>query len=70
MKNKFVADGPDRFMRAKKDLPTSEQIGQKYATRLATASSAEKEKIQEQMVEEYLRIEKIRNHKPSPATLW
>ena len=69
MKNKFVADGYRRFMRARKTA-SSESIEKKYATELAKADPAQKFKIRERMVQEYLRRGKIEGHKPSAATLW
>ena len=69
MKNKFVADGYSRFLRAKKAV-SSESIEKKYAAELAKADPAQKLKIRERMVEEYLRRGKIEDHKPSPGTLW
>jgi hypothetical protein len=69
MKNKFVADGFHRFMRGKK-AALSESIEKKYAAELAHANPRQKLQIREQMVEEYLRREKIEGHKPSPGTLW
>lgn len=69
MKNKFVADGLQRFLRGKKAI-TSETIEKKYAAELAAASPAQKVRIREQMVEEYSRRAKIENHKPSTGTLW
>jgi hypothetical protein len=69
MKNKFVADGYRRFMRARKDA-SSESIEKKYAAELAKADPHQKLQIRERMVEEYLRRGKIKGHKPSAATLW
>jgi hypothetical protein len=69
MKNKFVADGHSRFLRAKKSA-ASESIEKKYAADLAKAAPAEKLQIRERMAEEFLRREKIKAHQPSPATLW
>jgi hypothetical protein len=69
MKNNIVADGRSRFMRAKKAV-TSESIEKKYATELAKADPAQKLQIHQRMVEEFLRHERINDHKPSPGTLW
>ena len=69
MKNKFVADGYRRLMRAKK-VASSEAIEKKYAAELARADPQQKRQIRERMVEEYLRRGKIEGHKPSPGTLW
>jgi hypothetical protein len=69
MKNKFVADGLRRFMRAKRVF-SSESIEQKYAAELANATPAQKLEIRKRMAQEYLRREKFVNHKPSPGTLW
>jgi hypothetical protein len=68
-KNKFVADGPWRFLRGKKAW-TYESIEGKYAGELAKANLAQKPEIHRRMAEEFLRREKAVNHKPSPATLW
>jgi hypothetical protein len=65
-KNKFVADGRQRFLRGKQVL-SFESIEKKYAKELANASPAEKLQIRERMVREFLRQQ---NHKPSPGTLW
>jgi hypothetical protein len=69
MKNKFVADGPFRFLRGKR-LAAPGAIAKKYAAEAATASPAEKTRIQERMAAEILRREKTAGHQPSPATLW
>jgi hypothetical protein len=69
MKNKFIADGRWRFLRAKK-IAASESIEKKYAAELAGAKPAEKIQIRERMVEEYRRLLKNEGHKPSPAALW
>ena len=66
MKNKFVADGLQRFFRGKKAV-ASESIGKKYAEELAAASHDEKGQIRERMVREFLRQQ---NHKPSAGALW
>jgi hypothetical protein len=69
VKNKFVADGCQRFLRGKK-ARTSESIAKKYAAELAKTGPAEKMQIQERMVAEFLKREKMEAHTPSPATLW
>ncbi|MGO9585957.1 MAG: hypothetical protein ACLP2Y_07175 [Limisphaerales bacterium] len=69
MKNKFVADGPLRFLRAKK-AALSQDIEKKYARQLAEADSIQKRQIRKQMAEEYSQRQKIEGHKPSGATLW
>jgi hypothetical protein len=69
VQNYIVADGGFRFMRAQK-APTSEVIEQKYAAELAKADPIQKRQIRERMAEEFLRLEKIKAHKPSPGTLW
>ena len=69
MKNKFVADGPFRFLRGKKNAQ-SDSIEKKYAAELANAKPAESAKIRERMAAEILRREKALNHQPSAATLW
>jgi hypothetical protein len=69
MKNKFVADGLGRFMRAKRATAT-ESIEKKYAAELANAKPVESAKIRERMAAEILRREKALNHKPSAGTLW
>jgi hypothetical protein len=69
MKNKFVADGPLRFLRGKK-VATSESIEKQYAAEMAGAGPAEKIQIRERIVEEFHRREKIKSHQPSPGTLW
>ena len=66
MKNKFLTDGLQRFLRAKK-VVTSESIEKKYAKELNTASSAQEKQIREQMAQEFLQQQ---NHKPSAGTLW
>jgi len=66
MKNKFVADGFQRFLHGKKTV-TSESIEKKYAKELAVASQPQKAQIREQMAQDFLRQQ---NHKPSPGTLW
>jgi hypothetical protein len=68
-KNNIVANGFDRFTRAKR-AASSEDIEQKYAKELMDASPAQKLEIRKRMAQEYLRREKIVNHKPSPGTLW
>jgi hypothetical protein len=68
MKNKFVADGCRRFMRARK-AASSESIEKKYAAELAEADPAQKFKIHERMAQEYLRQKNL-DHQPSPGTLW
>jgi hypothetical protein len=47
MKNGFVADGQERFLRGK-ETATSESIKKKYTKELAAASPAQKAKIREQ----------------------
>jgi hypothetical protein len=69
MKNKFVADGPFRFLRGKK-AALSESIEKKYAAELADADPQQRLQIRERMAEEYLQRQKIEDHKPSPGTLW
>jgi hypothetical protein len=69
MKNKLVADGPQRFWMGKRTL-ASESIEKKRAAELANAGPGEKEKIHEHMAEEHRRRDKALNHKPSAATLW
>ena len=69
MKNNIVADGYDRFMRAKKNA-TPEMLEKKYAAELAQADPARKLQIRKQMTEELLRLEKSKAHQPSPGTLW
>lgn len=69
MKNSIVADGCFRFRQAQK-AATSESIEKKYAAELAKADPARKLQIRKRMVEEFLRLEKIKAHKPSPGTLW
>jgi hypothetical protein len=69
MKNKFVADGPFRFLRGKKNAQ-SDFIEKKYAAELANAKPVESAKIRERMAAEILQREKVLNHKPSAATLW
>jgi hypothetical protein len=69
MKNKFVADGPFRFLRGKK-AALSESIEKKYAAELANADPQQRLQIRKRVVEECLRREKIEGHKPSPGTLW
>jgi hypothetical protein len=69
LKNEFVADGRDRFMRAKRE-GLAESIEEKYAKELAGAIPVEKIKIRERMAQEILRRKKTLNHKPSAGTLW
>ena len=69
-KNQVGGDGPQRFFRAKKNLPTSKEIEEKYAGKIANANPAEKIKIQQEMVQKLLRREKTAGHKPSAGTLW
>jgi hypothetical protein len=69
MKNKFVADGPFRFLRGKK-AALSESIEKKYAAELADADPQPRLQIRERMAEENLQRQKIEGHKPSPGTLW
>jgi hypothetical protein len=69
MKNKFVADGPFRFLRGKK-AALSESIEKKYAAELAKADPQQKHQIHERMAEENLQRQKIEGRKPSPGTLW
>jgi hypothetical protein len=66
MKNKFVADGLQRFLSGRKAV-TSESIEKKYAIEIAAANPAQITQIQEQMRRDLLRQQ---NNKPSPATLW
>jgi len=66
MKNKFVADGPFRFLRGKKAV-TLEAIEKKYAKELATAELHQKETIYQQIAKEFPRH---KNHEPSSAILW
>jgi hypothetical protein len=60
MKNKFVADGRQRFLRGKKTIQ-SESVGEKYAAELAKAVPEEKRKIRARVAEEFLRREKMLN---------
>jgi hypothetical protein len=53
MKNKFVADGPLRFLLAKK-VVSLEDIEKKYARQLAELDPTQKHQIRKQMAEEYL----------------
>jgi hypothetical protein len=69
MKNQFVADGRRRFFKGRAKV-TSESVEKKYAAKLANAGPEEKAKICQRMVEEFLKREKILNHKPSAGTLW
>ena len=69
MKNDFVADGHFRFLRGGNAVP-AESLEKKYAAELAKARPDEKRKIRERMAEEFLRREKMRNHKPSAGSLW
>ena len=69
MKNKFVADGYRRFMRAQKTA-SAESMEKKYAAELTRADPLQKLQIRKRMVQEYLRRGKIEGHKPSAATLW
>jgi hypothetical protein len=69
MKNGFVADGRERFLRSKKGA-TLESIEKKYAAELASAGPAEKHQIRAIIFEEYSRRAKTENHKPSAGTLW
>jgi len=68
--NRFVADGPQRLFRAKKNLSTTEEIEKKYAGKLANAILAEKIKIHQEMAQELLRRETTASHKPAAGTLW
>lgn len=68
--NRFVADGLQRFFRTRKNLPTAEEIGKKYAGKIASATPAEKTKIHREMALELLRREKTASHQPSAGTLW
>jgi hypothetical protein len=70
MNNNFIADGPQRFLRGQKNLPSTEDIQKKYAVKLAQAAPAEKPAIHDQMATELLRREQALNHQPSPGTLW
>ena len=69
-KNRFVADGLQRFFRAKRNLPTSEEIEKKFAGKIANATPAEKIKIRQEMIRELSRREKTAGHYPSAGTLW
>ena len=69
MKNKFVADGLGRFMRAKQAV-AAKSTEKKYAAELANANPIEGAKIRERMAKEILTREKMLNHRPSSATLW
>jgi hypothetical protein len=69
MKNKFVADGYRRLMRAQKTA-TSESIEKNHAAELAGADPARKLQIRERRAQEFLRRGRIKAHKPSPGTLW
>ena len=69
MKNRFVADGPQRSWLGKKAM-ASESVEKKFAAELANAGPDETEKIRKRMAEEDRRLEKALNHKPSAATLW
>jgi hypothetical protein len=68
-KNKFVADGPRRFLRGK-EAAVSESIEKKYAAGLAKAGPRRKLQIRARMMVEYLRCGKSSGHQPSAATLW
>jgi hypothetical protein len=69
MSNKFVADGYQRFLCGRKAV-TSESIEKKYAGALAKASPAGKIQVCKRIVEEYTRLLRTKNHKPSAGTLW
>jgi hypothetical protein len=69
MQNKFVADGPFRFLRGK-NAALSESVEKKYAAEPSSADPQQKFQIRKRMAEEYLRREKNEGHKPSPGTLW
>jgi hypothetical protein len=68
MKNKFVADGCRRFIRARKTA-SSESIEKKYAAELAKAGPLQKLQIRKRMAQEHLRRGN-EGHQPSAGTLW
>jgi hypothetical protein len=70
MKNKFVANGFRRFMRAKRNVASPEAIEAKFAAELANASPADKTEIQKRIAQELLKRENTANHQPSAGTLW
>jgi len=69
MKTKFVADGPLRFLLAKKTA-LSEDIEKKYASLLVEANPVQKHQVRKQTAKEYLRRREVESHKPSAGTLW
>ena len=69
MKNRFVADGPLRFLRAKK-VVSVEAIEKKYAGNWRRRIRIQKIKIRKRMVARISAREKIEDHQPSAGTLW
>jgi hypothetical protein len=70
MRNKFVADGCHRFMRAKKNVASPESIAMKYAAELACARSDQQAEIRGRRERELLRRQKTASHQPSAGTFW
>ncbi len=70
MKNKFVADGATRLMRAnQKKLAKS--IEEKYSAEIAAASGGKKLRLRAKMMLEQLGAgEHLEKHQPSFGTLW
>jgi hypothetical protein len=66
MKNKIVADGYLRFLRAK----TGPAFSERRILDNAKAGPDEKNKIRERTPEQDHRLAKTQNHRPSAGTLW
>ena len=63
MKNKFVADGYRRFLRAKR-VASAESDEKSHAVELARTDPAQKLQMRKQLNQE------DPDHQPSPGTLW
>jgi hypothetical protein len=66
MKNSIATGGYNRLINGQKEL-TMESLTKKYAEKIAAAPADQKTKIYEEMAHE---LDRQKNHKPSPYTLW
>ena len=69
MKSEFVADGHQRFLRAKNSKVWA-AVKKQRAEELAKATSVQKIKIHVRTLNEYFQHGKTDGHKPSLGTLW
>jgi len=69
MKNEFVADGPQRFLRSKNSKVWT-AIKKQRVEELAKATRITKLKIKVRMLNDYFQHGKTDGHKPSPGALW